>query len=99
MKTIISLLAAFVFLTACTKESFEKPPDCSPVYLLSDKYTIDSVYLRTDTLNGGKAIIACGAELERLKLIKPYWFFHCVDFPDGLKIECWRYVFTKPLVS
>tara|TARA_R110000868_G_scaffold335443_1_gene596298 strand:- start:891 stop:1184 length:294 start_codon:yes stop_codon:yes gene_type:complete len=97
MKLILKAIAALIILASCTKEQTEKPPNCSPVYLLSDKYTIDSVYLKTDTLWQDKNI--CGADLERLKLIKPYWIFHCLDFPDGLKIECWRYVFTKPLVS
>ncbi len=46
MKKLLILL----FFTACTKEYTSPVPQCQRVYYLSDKYTFDTVYLKTDTL-------------------------------------------------
>lgn len=42
-------LAALLLAAACTKQYVEHPT-CQRVYMLSDKYKLDSTYLHTDSL-------------------------------------------------
>jgi hypothetical protein len=43
------LSIAVLLIAGCTKLYVEHPP-CQRVYMLSDKYTLDTSYIRTDTL-------------------------------------------------
>ena len=92
---MIKYLIIIVLLFSCTKEIEPQPlaTDCGHAYLISDKFQADSSFIRTDTLWHD---YICGYELERIMAIKPYWFEHCADYPDGLKIECLRYEIVSP---
>lgn len=67
-KTICSL-AILAALSACQKENHFI--NCQPVLLLSDKFTKDSVFIKTDTLM--KERIVCGADLDSIKVHSSYW--------------------------
>jgi len=43
------IFATFIWLAACNKEEPIKPT-CQRVYFLSDKYTYDTIYVKTDSL-------------------------------------------------
>jgi hypothetical protein len=78
------MTALFSFCN-CSKQSVELPK-CDKVCLLSDKYTSDSTFIRTDTLWKDDNI--CGEDLIRLKKEQDFWVTLCAD----MTIEHWRYV-------
>ena len=82
--TVIAMSVILPF-TSCSKDRIDSP-NCDTVCLLSDKYTSDSVYLRTDTLWKDDNI--CGEDLIRLSKLQESWIVLCAD----MSIERWRYV-------
>lgn len=85
MKSIMAAVGIFI-LIGCEKSKFLPAVDCQPCYLLSDKYTPDSVYKRTDTL--WKDPMLCGRWLDSVRAQKPASFVLCAD----RTIENQRYV-------
>ena len=81
-----------ISVLSCMKNTGFKEPTCEFYCLLSDKYTTDSVYIRTDTLwgKGGYAYV-CGRDLDSCKVRMIQWFSNCEDNT----IECLRYVFGR----
>ena len=63
---IILILVAW--LMSCSKTKFQ--PACKKCIILSDKYNLEKVYLRTDTLYQD---VLCGFELGRFKEAKEFW--------------------------
>jgi hypothetical protein len=61
----ITLIALFI---SCTKENI-KEPTCQRIFMLSDKYSIDTVYLRTDSIFpwGRLHNDFCGEQLNQFK--------------------------------
>ena len=77
-RTILSLILPLFFAAACTKESMVKPENgqsCASVWLISDKYTKDTVWLRVDTLWHDANI--CGADLQKCKNQEEQWILFC----------------------
>lgn len=74
---ILFILFIFIF-TACSKVEL-KQPTCKRVYCLSDRYTYDTVYLRTDTLRpfGRYHNDFCGS--DTLKFVTQPMLFLCTD--------------------
>jgi hypothetical protein len=89
MKVISIIL--MTTLLSCIKFQV-KEPTCRFYCLLSDKYTSDSMYVRTDTLagNGGLCYV-CGADLDSCRAKAVHWYNSCGDYP----IQCERYVFNR----
>lgn len=50
MKSIYSLFLAPLFWVGCSKQPEEIAQNCVPVAIYSDKFTADTVWLKTDTL-------------------------------------------------
>ena len=92
------LIIAALVLVGCSKNINEVTPTCEFYTLLSDKYTGDSVYLKTDTLWGrvGQYAYACNRDLDSMRANKVQWYW-CAEFG-----ECLRYEFsnkkTDPLI-
>ena len=87
------IIAVAIILIGCAKE-LEKPfTDCQAACLLSDKYTSDSIYRKTDTL--WKDSQLCGRWLDSLKRQKPSTIVLCAD----RTIEIWRYVIGHKITS
>jgi len=88
MKAILSPILPLFFFAACTKDSAELAPKCVPVAVYSDKYTADTVFLKTDTLYEG-----CleGVELQKFRKAKDEWFLVC-DSSLNFRIEHLRHV-------
>lgn len=82
MKNLI--VATVILIIGCTKPEITKT-DCQPCCLLSDKYTSDSVYKRTDTL--WKDVLY-GKWLDSIKAQPQRTIIMCSD----LSIESRRYV-------
>jgi hypothetical protein len=78
MKTILSMILAPIFLVACSKERGEMPENCASVWLISEKYTYDSVFLRKDTLWQQNRL--CGAELDKVKAMPKQDYQICNEF-------------------
>ena len=90
MKKSILLLA--VCLCACSKQDSilqSETEHCSPVWLVSEKYTKGNVYIRTDTL--WKDASVCGRALDSCMAAKQEWYVMCAD----LSIEHWYYIIGK----
>lgn len=91
----MKLLPAIILLTilSCTKEQLLKE-NCQPVVLIADKYTLDSVFIKRDTLWNDPRI--CGHNLDSLTL--DTWYLVC---PDST-IQHWYYVIgwkqTAPVI-
>ena len=66
-------------------------PRCERACLLSDKYTSDTIYVRTDTL--WKDYNLCGKWLDSIKVLigKDEWLRLC-DTSFSWRYEVWRYV-------
>ena len=92
MKLLIIMLA--LSLASCSKNIGGKEPSCRFYTLLSDKYTGDSIYLKTDTLWGksGQYAYACNADLDSMKANSVTWYW-C----EGISGECLRYVFDNKI--
>lgn len=85
-KIILILLSLVMILCGCVKETTDQ--NCQQVYELSDKYTRDSVFIRTDTLKPwGDNNIICGKDLMVLSNSNPSW-----QLCDQEIIEYRRYV-------
>jgi hypothetical protein len=92
---VICLCLGILFLS-CSKNIGKKEPTCEFYCLLSDKYTEDSVYIRTDTLWGKDGYTyACGRDLDSCKARRIQWINNCADN----MIECLRYVFGREASS
>ena len=95
---LFTIIAAFVFIAGCSKNINEITPTCDFYTLLSDKYSGDSTYIKTDTLWGrtGQYAYACNSDLDSMRANKVQWYW-CADFG-----ECVRYEFsnkkTDPLI-
>lgn len=81
----IITMAMILSCIACSKNKTD-PPKCDKVCLLSDKYTNDSVFVRTDTIWKDDNI--CGEDLIRLSKEQDFWIVLCAD----MTFELWRYV-------
>jgi hypothetical protein len=96
MKLFISIAILFLF-AGCSKNINKITPTCEFYTLLSDKYTGDSSYIRTDTLSP-KYAYACGKDLDSCKKYAIQWLNNC----GNNTIECLRYVFgnkkTDPII-
>lgn len=86
-------IALLIVLASCSKNIGLKEPTCHFYCLLSDKYTADSFYVKTDTLWGhvGQYNYACGSDIDSMKANLVTWYINCQQYP----IECWRYVFDN----
>lgn len=90
------LITITVIFFSCSKTIGLKEPTCRFVVLLSDKYSHDSVYIRTDTLYGkGNLTYVCGRDLDSCKSRPDHWIVLCAD----ATFECWRYVFDKQITQ
>lgn len=49
--TILILICWLMTMCSCSKYEWVESTKCNWVYLYSDKYTSDTIYLRTDTLH------------------------------------------------
>lgn len=89
----MKLLTIIIALTllSCSKTIGIKEPTCRFVCLLSDKYTPDSFFIRTDTLWGGGYNYICGDDLKNCLALKPHWATLCIDG----SLECLRYIFNN----
>ena len=87
MKKLIPILLTVV-LISCSKEVTKE--SCAMCYLLSEKYTYDSVYIRTDPLFEG---LACGDELDKFKAAHDTTFKVC----NPNIIEHWKYIIKTNL--
>jgi len=76
---LFSLFVALFPLVACHKDGEQLAPqikqECASCYLISDKYTIDTVWLKRDTL--WHDLNLCGKWLEGIEKEKPYWMLFC----------------------
>jgi len=84
----LSLFLPLYFLAACSKETSKNPEPCTPVLIVSDKYTIDTVYLRTDTLY--KSCLS-GHWLSVHKAQKDTETFNLCDPSYNFRLERLRY--------
>jgi hypothetical protein len=96
-ETVISILGiifVLFFLTACTKGPVN---NCNSAALLSDKYTLDSVFVKTDTLWKDDCIPY--KEFIKIRDLAPAWYIGC--YPNNY-LECLRYVIgdkiTYPII-
>lgn len=84
MKPLIVILCVILILS-CTKEPLQ--PACQQCYLVSQKYTLDSVYISTDTLWQDRV---CGLELAKVRAApQVQWILNCGVVPNI--IERWTY--------
>lgn len=84
-------------LPSCAKEAVAAPEPCTKVVIYSDKYTIDTVYLRTDVEYRD---CLTGINLERNRAHPDSWHLECEDYPDGYKLKHFRVVIgnqVKPI--
>lgn len=91
------LLPILLFLAACNKPN-EKVHTCEVYCWLADRYSADSVYHYTDTLEGwGGNLTMCGAKLDSCHNNPQQWFIfcNCTEWP----IECRRFVFNNELTQ
>jgi len=89
LKTIFSLFLPLFFLASCTKETSENPEPCTPVLIVSDKYTIDTNYIKTDTIYRD---CLSGHWLQVHREQKDSWFLMCDSFGNGFKLERLRHI-------
>jgi hypothetical protein len=95
MKLLFPLILLSLLLS-CSK--YQEPVNnCNKACLLSDKYTLDFVFLKTDTLFKDDCIPY--KEVIKIRDIAPAWFIGC--YPNNY-LECLRYVIgdkiTYPII-
>ena len=61
------LLCWLMVMCSCSKTQWEEKPTCQRVFMYSDKYNSDTIYLRTDTLHPFKEYENYLCDLELLK--------------------------------
>ncbi len=82
-------------LSSCSKAMSDLPPQLNSACLLSDKYRVDSSFIRTDTL--WKQDNLAPRWIDTIKVIEPYWisWINCpppiASLPE-FKLERRRYV-------
>jgi len=87
MKSILSIFAPLFIFAACTKDSTEMPVKCVQVAIYSDKYTIDTVLLKSDLVYSD---CLSGRWLDTMRTRKDDWFNPCDT--GKFRIERLRYV-------
>jgi hypothetical protein len=80
----IYLLVLIIVLSSCWKSELPTPT-CKRVYCLSERYTIDMKYIRTDTLwpFGRLHNDFCGS--DTLQFVNPPILFLCADSTYEIK--------------
>jgi len=78
-KPLFSLILALFILAGCSKENIEiRQPikeNCLSVWLVSDKYTVDTNFLRRDTVWYDLSL--CGRWIDSCKKQGDYWILFC----------------------
>lgn len=100
MKPITIILAAILFFTSCSKNEIIPQEKCDRATLLSDKYSSDSIFLKTDTAWTDPHL--CGKWLEEIKQAKDSWVIFCTPPISSLPtftIEHLRYVVGNKITS
>jgi hypothetical protein len=94
MKPLTIILAMCIFIFgSCSKNEIIAQSTCDRATLLSDKYSSDSVFLKTDTLWFDAHL--CGKDLQNIKAAKDYWIIFCsppIQSMPSFTIEHCRYV-------